>query len=687
MELGLAAHSLSALAFLLLAMLPAWSRRHTIEEVVMIAASAATVIWAAATAAAFAKHAVPTVWTQVFEVARSGGWMLLAVSMLSGLSPVRRTAVGYFVVALCLAVAVASLLIETQMDMDQRKSMQVVVIGGNLAIALAGLTLVENVFRNSPSAERWKIKFLCIGMGAMFAYDFFLYSDGLLFRGLNLDLISARGVTTALVMPLLAVWLRRNRAAGPQIAVSRRFVSYTATLIAAGIYLLLMAGAGSYIREFGGKWGASLQVIFLFGTIVLLFVPLFSGSFRAYLRVFIEKTFFKYKYDYREEWLQFIRTISVGELAQSLPTRVIQATGDIIESPEGAVWFNREADFYTPLGTWNVSRWRFKEAEAVVTTLEPLVPYLERTQRIVNLDELYEKPDLYEGLEVPEWLSQIDRAWLIVPLMHLDRLRGFIVLGRSRGPKTLTWEDYDLLRTVGRQAASYLAQHEAALALAEARQFEAFNRRFAFVVHNIKNLASQLSLVVSNAAKHQHNVAFQQDMIETARRSVEKLNYLLQQIHGQQDSQAQSGLVTLSSLLRKIVEARKLSIPTISLQLDEKIIMVAANEEGLERVVENLIQNAVEAVQGKGHVEVRLFQLAETAVVEVRDDGPGMDAEFVRDELFRPFRTTKKTGYGIGMYEARDFVRSLGGRLEVSSEPGHGTLVRMTLPAVNERKH
>lgn len=683
MELGVIAHSLSALAFLLLALLPAWSRRHTIEEVIMIAASAATVIWAAVTALTFAKHEVPTIWTQVLEIARSGGWMLLAVSMLSGLNPVRRTSVAYFVVALCLAVAVASLLIETQMDLDQRKSLQVVIIGGNLVVALAGLTLVENVFRNSPSAERWKIKFLCIGIGAMFAYDFFLYSDGLLFHGLNLDLLSARGVTTALVAPLLAIWLRRNQAAGPQVVVSRKFVSYAATLIVAGIYLLLMAGAGSYIREFGGKWGASLQVIFLFGTIVLLFVPLFSGSFRAYLRVFIEKTFFKYKYDYRKEWLQFIRTISVGESAQSLPTRVIQATGDIIESPEGVVWFNRDADVYTPLGTWNVSRWRLNEAEAVAAASEPLVLYLERTQRIVNLDELYEKPDLYEGLEVPGWLRKINRAWLIVPLMHLDRLRGFIVLGRPRGPKTLTWEDYDLLGTVGHQAASYLAQHEAALALAEARQFETFNRRFAFVAHDIKNLASQLSLIVSNAAKHQHNVAFQQDMIETARRSVEKLNRLLQQIHGQHDSEAQSCLVTLSSLLHKIVEARKLSIPTISLQFDEKVITVRADEERLERVVDNLIQNAVEAVQGKGRVEVRLFQAAETAVLEVRDDGPGMDAEFMRDELFRPFQTTKKTGYGIGMYEAREFVRSLGGRLEVSSEPGHGTLVRITLPAVN----
>jgi putative PEP-CTERM system histidine kinase len=686
MELGVAAHTLSALLFLALAVLPALSRRHTIEDIVLIAASVATAAWAGATAIAFANHAMPTVLTQVLDVARSGGWMLLATTMLSGLSPIRKTALAYLIMASCLAVVVAYLLTGTVIDLDERRSIQAAVFLGRLAIALGGLVLVENVFRNTLAAERWRIKFLCLGIGGLFAYDFFLYSDSLLFRRVNLDLISARGVTTSLVMPFFVLWLRRSRVAGQQITVSRKFVSYTATMIGAGIYLLLMAGAGSYVRQVGGKWGPSLQVAFLFGTIILLFIPLFSGSFRAYLHVLIEKTFFKYRYDYREEWLRFIRTISAGAPAQSLPVRVVQATGDLIDSPEGGVWFSRDPELYALMGVWNLSRWRLNEAEAAVAIADPLVAYLERTQRIIDLDELRESPELYEGLEIPEWLRRIERAWLIVPLMHLDRLNGFIVLGRARAPRTLKWEDYDIMRTVGRQAASYLALHEAALALAESRQFDAFNRRFAFVVHDIKNLASQLSLIVSNAAKHQHNPAFQHDMIETARRSVEKLNRLLQQIHEHQGIKTLVAPVALSPLLRRIVEARKFSGSRIDLQLYDESLAVAADEDRLGRVVENFVQNAVEALNGKGQIEVRLFQTTDTAVVEVQDDGPGMDPEFVRDGLFQPFRTTKKSGYGIGMYEARDFVRSLGGRLDVSSELGRGTLVRMILPAVNGKR-
>jgi putative PEP-CTERM system histidine kinase len=264
----------------------------------------------------------------------------------------------------------------------------------------------------------------------------------------------------------------------------------------------------------------------------------------------------------------------------------------------------------------------------------------------------------------------------------MERLYGVMILGRPRVSRQLAWEDFDLLKTVTRQAASYLAEQDTSEALAAARQFEAFNKRFAFVIHDIKNLASQLSLILSNAEKHRGNVQFQNDMIETVRQSVEKINRMLKQLHAEPERSAPRAAVELAALLSDIVATQKQLGPDISLELRANGLSVAADEDRLKAVVEQLVQNAVDAVGGKGRVQVRLAGEGKMAVIEVEDDGPGMDDEFVRDKLFHPFATTKGVGYGIGAYESRDFASSLGGRLEVTSQPGRGTIMRMRLPAI-----
>jgi len=257
-----------------------------------------------------------------------------------------------------------------------------------------------------------------------------------------------------------------------------------------------------------------------------------------------------------------------------------------------------------------------------------------------------------------------------------------MVIGQPRVEREFTWEDTDILKTVGRQAASYLAQQESDEALAEARQFEAFSKRFAFIAHDIKNLVSQLSLVLTNAARHRDNAAFQADVIETVRQSVDKLNRMLRQLHGQPKAAEPTAAVDLTALLREIIEHRRRVTDTISLKLQMNAARVTADEQRLRAVVDHLIQNALDAVGKDGRVEVRLTSAGAMAAVEIEDNGPGMQPEFVRDRLFRPFDTTKDSGYGIGVYESREYARSLGGMLEVLSEPGRGTIMRMCLPRV-----
>lgn len=359
----------------------------------------------------------------------------------------------------------------------------------------------------------------------------------------------------------------------------------------------------------------------------------------------------------------------------------MEAIGNIVESPDGGVWIMRSDGTYRLAAAWNLSRWKLPESRATLEADAPLAQFLERTLWIVDLYQFASDPRQYAGLEtLPDWLRQVSRAWLVIPLPHHNQLLGFIVLGRPRTVLDLSWEDFDLLKTVARQAASYLAEQEATVALDEARQFEAFNKRFAFVVHDIKNLASQLSLILTNAAKYRGNVAFQDDMIETVRQSVEKINRMLTQLNVRLLRGSGGPPVELAPILRKIAELKSRLGAPVALDLQAADLRVPADEERLRAVIDHLVQNAIDAVGDAGEVRIRLIGEGPTAVIEIEDNGPGMDDEFVRDQLFRPFATTKGVGYGIGAYESREFAVSLGGGLDVSSLLGQGTVMRMRLP-------
>lgn len=682
---GSASHSAAALGYFVLAVLAvARGPKSALAGLLLAVASFVTVLWAAATAYDLQGGMAIGPVAEILEIGRSISWAILLVSLLYWMPPVQRSTWTLLLAGVSLSIVALTFLGWDIPALAENGLLPLVLIGGRLVLAVMGLGLVENLFRNAPASRRWGIKYLCFGTGALFTYDFFLYADAVLFHRISADLFAARGVTNLLAVPLFAVYAARDRKAGPEVDVSRNFVFRSATFVGAGLYLLVMAAAGYYVREFGGTWSGFLQAIFFFAAVLLLLVPLSSGSVRAHLRVAIEKSFFKYRYDYRNEWLRFIRTISSAESGQALPRRVIQAVGDIADSPDGGLWLRRSSDVYELAASWNLRRWNIASTDSAVPANCALVRFLEGTQWIVDLGEVATNPGRYEALsELPPWLKAAINAWLIVPLIHHERLLGFIVLGRPRASRQLSWEDFDILKTVGRQAASYLAEQQISEALAEAQQFETFNKRFAFVIHDIKNLVSQLSLMLSNAAKFSGNAQFQDDMLETVKQSVDKMNRMLKQLHAEPARHEQQKRVDLAPLLHRIVAGRENSGPAISLSLPIDKFAVSADEDRLRAIVEHLVQNAVEAVGTNGQVHVRLSGEGRMAVVEVEDNGPGMDDAFISERLFQPFSTTKDSGYGIGVYESRDFARSLGGGLDVKSSRGHGTIMRLRLPAIS----
>ena len=546
-----------------------------------------------------------------------------------------------------------------------------------VAMAVGGMLLVELVYRNRTLHERWAVKFACLGIGAMFAYDFYLYSHTLLFRSVDSEIWAARGLVNAVTVPLIAVSLGRSKLWSSPLAVSRRAMFHSATLFGSALYLLAMGSAGYYLRYFGGNWGTVMQVTFLFAALMLLAGVLFSGSFRARLKVFISKHFYRYNYDYREEWMRFTRTLS--KPGPDLGQRVIEAVAALVESPGGVLWQRAEGGRFGPAAHWQVSALSVSEPAD-----SPFCQFLETSQWVVDLHEYAQSPDKYDALVLPAWVADYPRAWLVVPLILHGRLYGFVLLQNARSPVKLNWEVIDVLEIAGSQAASQLAQQEAANALMVARQFESFNRMSTFVVHDLKNLVLQLSLMNANAAKHKDNPEFQADMLETVDYSVQKMKIMLQKLSRSENAE-QPLQLALDQVVTQAVALKAAFEPRPQLRVEDPALRVLADRERLERVVGHLIQNAIEATPRTGSVCIRLLREAqadavEHAVIEIVDTGEGMSDEFIRERLFKPFDSTKSAGMGIGVFESREYIHELGGSLEVSSTPGAGTTFRVLLP-------
>jgi putative PEP-CTERM system histidine kinase len=543
-----------------------------------------------------------------------------------------------------------------------------------VALAITGLLLVEQIYRNAKSEQRWSIKYLCFALGAIFAYDFYMYADSLLLKHMNPQIWKARGIINALVVPLIAISVARNPGWDLHIHVSRNVVFHSFTLMGTGIYLILMAISGYLIRFYGGAWGGVIQVVFLCLTGALLVVLLFSDRIRAQMRVLLSKHFFSFKYDYRQEWSRFTDNLSSSDA--SVPNRVIFALASLIHSNCGLLWLRGENGFEL------LESWRMRAPSRTTTdALEPVAQFAERQRWVIDISEYQQDPGMYQELQLPEEFLEREDAWLIIPLFFGDSVIGLVLLGKPEVIHSMNWEDHDLLKVAGRQAASELAQYKFNRELVQARQFEAFNRLSAYVVHDLKNILAQQSLIVSNAEKHKHNPAFVDDMVSTVKNSVNRMTRLMEQMRsGIRGAPARD--VEINDLLKDIVERHSVREPRPQLKMNGKRVSAPADREQLATVFGHIIQNAQDACRKNGTVEVKFDCLDDSrAVVSVRDNGVGMDEKFIRERLFRPFDSTKGlTGMGVGAFESREYVRSLGGDIEVTSTPGVGSLFRIVIP-------
>ena len=654
-----------------------WRRTRNSAGLALLGAVGCTSLWAWFTVAGSAFDRAPIVLLATLaDLLRYGFWFAFLLLLMRPQQPDRRPFGGAMaVVGIALVVAAAAAQTFMALDLDFFSAAARVAALSSMALAVYGLILVEQVFRNVSQDSRWNAKPVCVALAGSFAFDLYVYSQAVIFNQVDVDAYSIRGAVHALMAPLLLVPTTRRGDWISQIRVSRSAAFHSATLLISGTYLIFISGVGYYVRFFGGEWGRALQLGIVFLSLIVLIILALSGTVRAKLRVFLNKNFFPYRYDYREEWLKFTRTLCAQNTPQEMGQQVIRGLADLLESPGGGLWMKSPgATVFHQTARLNIGPQHASEDVG-----SSLCEVLARDGMVVNLEEYRSFPRRYESLTLPSWLQSTPQAWLIVPLIVGDELIGFVVLLSARTKVDANWEVYDLLKTASRQAASFLAQMVATEALLEVRKFDAFNRMSAFVVHDLKNIVTQLSLMMKNAQRLHANPEFQQDMLMTVENSLERMRQLMAQLREGTTPSGTAFGVDLAGVVRRIESVAAGRGRHLEVRSVERVI-ARGHEERLERIIGHVVQNALDATDPSGQVWLRLDKLGGQARIEVGDSGHGMTPEFVRDRLFKPFQTTKPTGMGIGAYESFQYVQELGGKISVESERHKGTQVTLLVP-------
>lgn len=667
-----------AASFAVLAASLATRWRDRMRGSLLLPAALTTVVWALVNVATGPAGSLLSLFV---ELAHQVAWLLFVAQALGGivgprLSPWLRTGP--------LALAATALAVGAWAALDGGTiggviTLSRLVVVSGLLLGLAGFVLVEHVLRNTRGAHAWEVKFLWLGSGAIFAYDVTLFAASYALGGLSESLYAGRGYALALVAPVLAAGVRRITGFSPRVFMSQRFAFYTTGIVIAGAYLVTVAFLGVYVRAFGGTWGSALQILLVFAALLGLGATLLSRTFRARLAVGLAKHWFPYKYDYREEWLDLTERLTRDAEGSSLAQRTLEAFVHLGRVKSGALLMLRDDMLLPAAGAL------YTGGAPIAEPLDsPFCRFIVEREWIVKLERARAGVGQDAQVPLPAWLAAVEDGWLGVPLLHDKRLYGLVVLRQPWVRDRLTWEDLDLLRTAARQAGSYFALEYSADALARERQFAAVNRFTAFLMHDLSNIVAQQRLIVENAARHRANPEFVDDAIKTIENTVQRMGRLLEQLKSESAAAPAARRVELADVCRSALArvADREPRPRAGALAGEAAALLAP--ERLEQVLVHVIRNAQDATPAHGSVELSLRKDSTHAVIEVSDTGIGMDEQFVRDRLFRPFDTTKGAkGMGVGAFQAREFVRACGGDVKVQSAAGSGTRFVIRLPLVS----
>ncbi|TPG61402.1 PEP-CTERM system histidine kinase PrsK [Roseomonas nepalensis] len=544
-------------------------------------------------------------------------------------------------------------------------------IVARLALAVLVVLLAENVYRGAGEAARWHVNLPCIAIGGLGVFDLVLYVEAVLAHRFSPILLDSRAALSMLAAGLLLVAALRDRRWRRGPPVSRQAVFHGATLVVSGTFLFGVGAAGQMLESLGGSWGPTAQASLLAGGVMALVVALASRSARSRIRRFLVDPFFRARYDYRWEWMRCIAALSGPDGQAPAAVRAVRAIADAVDSPAGVLLLREEggAGGLRWAGSWNSPAVPAPDAR-------PLLDALGAGERVLVLTEAVPAAAALRGA--------YGALWLAVPLLHHRHgVLGAALLAPPRASFPLDTEVFELLRALGREVAMFLAERQAAERLADGRRLANYAARFAFVAHDVKTVSGGLKLLLGNAEDNISDPEFQRDMLITVRAATARIDTLIARLREPADAltsadatDPRGSVRDLPDRLRSIARGRG---PQVAVEC-ALAGGTAMRPESFEAAVGHLLDNAIEASPEGSPVLLRLHGAPEAPLVDIVDQGLGMTADFIRDELFRPLRTARPDGNGIGAWQARELLREAGGDLEVQSAPGKGTTMRLHLP-------
>jgi putative PEP-CTERM system histidine kinase len=540
---------------------------------------------------------------------------------------------------------------------------------------------LERTLRYSIGHSRWQVKFMILGVGSIFGARIYTDSQVILFSMLEVSMESINMGALLIANILIAYSLRRTRLLKFDFYLSHSVLYNSVTLLLVGVYFIAVGVVARIVFYLRGPHDPALTTFFVFIAILGLALFLLSDRLRLQRKRFISRHFQKPRYDYLRVWAQFTeRTASLTSI-KNLCTNIVRMVSETLEALSVSIWLvdEREETLYlggsTALSANKEENLKItgKEAKTIVQAMEHQTQPVD----VRNSSEGWTE-DLGAILAGPLKDAQID---LCIPLSAAGQLVGILTVGDKVSHEPYPFEDLELLKTVADQAAANLLTLRLGERLQQAKEMEAFQIMSAFFMHDLKNLASRLSLVTHNLPVHFSNPEFRSDALKTISQSLDKINGMCGRLSLlSQKLELHPQEVDLNELLKttlKGLDGLLKAKPVLDLRPLPKAVL---DPEQIQKVLTNLILNANEAIRNGGGIRIASELQGNLLFLSISDDGCGMAKEFIERHLFRPFQTTKKQGMGIGLFHSKKIIEAHQGRIEVESEEGKGSIFKLFLP-------
>jgi putative PEP-CTERM system histidine kinase len=540
---------------------------------------------------------------------------------------------------------------------------------------------LEKTFRASVGTKRWQIKFMVLGVVSLFAVQVYISSEALLFSGVNINLDAVYSGAVIMADLLMILSLTRARSLALDIYLSQGFLYGSITAIAVGLYLLAVGLMAKMINYFGGSNAQQLTDFFIFLALMGFTVVLLTQELREKAKRFILRNLKRPQHDYRKEWMTFTeRTTSLTD-TKHLCATVASIVAETLGAPSVSIWLSGDTQGEVMLGgSTGLSN----------CEVDRLARLEIGTAALIRATTGQELPVDF-GVSEADWPGEIQRDYpnyfhdaqirYCAPLIAGQQLLGLMTVSDRLANLPFSIHDLDLLKTFADQAAASLLNRKLSEQLVRAKEMEAFQTMSAFFVHDLKNVASTLSVMMGNLCTYFDDPVFRSDALKTMSQSVDKINAMCARLSFLSTKPEIRLLETnLNELVVSALDGLNGSLKaTVSNKL-QPVPKVVMDPEQMKKVLVNLILNSNEAVGEDGEIVLATEEQDGWVRLSVNDNGCGMSKEFISHFLFQPFQSTKKRGLGIGLFLSKKIVEAQRGRIEVESEEGKGSSFRILLP-------